>query len=68
MNFVDEVIKALEYICKTERGYRHELLEHVSEKLINQFEIVGFIHSGYTLKYRTWSVTSLGKQYYKEIK
>ena len=69
MNSVDkEILEALKYLYNHKRGYLHDLLNHVSNERIEEFRCVGFIHLGYSLKYRTWSITELGKQFYKELK
>lgn len=62
-----EILDALEYIYENKNGYFHELIDYVDEELVDIFRVMGFIHIGYTLKYRTWSITNLGKQYYKDI-
>lgn len=68
MNSVDKKLESLKYLYDHKNGYLHELLEYVSEEQIEEFRVVGFIHLGYSLKYRTWSITDLGKQFYKEIR
>lgn len=54
----------LGYVCKTKRGYLDELLKHISEKDLEEFESVGFIHVGYTLKNKTWSRTKFARRYF----
>ena len=34
---------------------------------IDSFELAGFVHIGQTLKERTFGITDLGDEYYKEV-
>lgn len=63
-----KVLKALKYLYEHKNGYVSDLKGHIDAETFEQFKIVGFVHHGYSLKDRTWSITDLGKQYYKELK
>lgn len=58
----------LGYVCKTKNGYVNELINYVGKKeIVLQFESVGFITKGHTLKKETWKKTNLADQYYKDL-
>ena len=66
--FEQKVLDSLKYLCKQEKGYVSDLKNQIDMEIFEQLKTVGFVHHGYTLKDRTWSITELGKQYYNEIK
>ena len=57
----------LAYVCKTERGYLSDLEDKVGTDTLAQFESVGFITKGHTLKNETWRKTNLADSYFKEM-
>lgn len=59
--------KNLEYVCKYKKGYSNDLIEHIGMDCVNQFETVGFITKGHTLKHSTWKKTQLADRYYKDL-
>ena len=63
----DDLKKNLEYICKSKKGYACDLITHIGSDCANQFESVGFITKGHTLKHSTWKKTQLADRYYKEL-
>ena len=61
--------KILGYAVKNRNGYYKDI-KRVDEKrgvVVNSFEMTGFIHTGNTLKEKTYSITDLGDQYYKDV-
>ena len=59
--------RALGHIIETRRGYQEDIIKPHGEEMIDSFRTVGFINTGHTLKYETYSVTDLGDEYYKDI-
>lgn len=59
--------KHLGYVCKNKKGYANDLIEIIGLERVNQFETVGFITKGHTLKYGTWRKTKLADRYYKDL-
>ncbi len=57
----------LAYVCKTEKGYVSDLINKVGREGVAQFESVGFITKGHTLKNETWKKTKLADSYFKEM-
>jgi len=57
----------LGYVCKVKRGYVNELAAYVGDSCMKQFESVGFITKGHTLKSETWRKTSLADTYYRDV-
>ena len=57
----------LGYVCKTKSGYVNELIKAVGKKEVLQFESVGFITKGHTLKSETWKKTKLADRYYRDM-
>ena len=55
------------YVCKTKNGYVDKLIEIVGIDDVLQFESVGFITKGHTLKSETWKKTKLADQYYRDL-
>lgn len=66
--FDKKVLSTLKYLYEHKKGYISDLKTNIDMEIFEQFEIVGLVHRGYTLKDRTWSITELGKQYYNELK
>ena len=63
------VKNVLGYAVKNRKGY-YKHIKRVDNKLgetLDQFESVGFINTGYTQRSETYSITSLGDQYYKDM-
>ena len=66
---ISDIKHVLGYAVKNRRGYRHDInffdgkLGHTVESFVN----AGFIHTGQTLNYKTWSITNLGDKYYKDL-
>ncbi len=56
----------LGYIVEKRSGYKSELSKF-SKPLMDSFENVGFIHSGQTLKEKTYKITKLGDTYYRDL-
>lgn len=63
----DDLKKNLGYICKSKKGYAKDLVSHIGIDCANQFETVGFITKGHTLKDSTWKKTQLADRYYKDL-
>lgn len=63
----NDLKKNLGYVCKTKNGYVDELIKTVGIDDVLQFESVGFITKGHTLKSETWKKTRLADQYYKDL-
>lgn len=57
----------LGYVCKAKKGYVNDLVANVGEACMKQFESVGFITKGHTLKSETWRKTSLADTYYRDV-
>jgi len=57
----------LGYVCKSNNGYINELIEKIGDKCVHQFESIGFITRGCTIKSGTWSKTKLADRYYKDV-
>lgn len=58
---------AIRYIVANKYGYMDELIDEISQKYIDEFISLGFIHEGYTRKKKTWKCLELAKQYYSVI-
>ena len=63
----NDLKKNLGYVCKTKKGYVDKLIEIVGKDDVLQFESVGFITKGHTLKSETWKKTKLADQYYRDL-
>ena len=61
-------LEALKYINEEKNGYLEDLRSRLGDSLVNEFLVLGFIHSGYTLKEETWGLNPLGERYYKMVK
>lgn len=59
--------KHLGYVCKQEKGYANDLIQQIGLDRVKQFETVGFITKGHTLKFGTWRKTKLADRYYKDL-
>ncbi len=57
----------LGYVCKTKKGYVSDLKSRVGQDVVSQFESIGFITKGHTLKSETWRKTKLADQYYIDL-
>ena len=57
----------LKFVCKSKNGYIDNLVENIGKDCVLQFESVGFITKGHTLKNETWKKTKLADQYYKDL-
>lgn len=57
----------LGYVCKAKKGYVNDLVANVGVSCMKQFESVGFITKGHTLKSETWRKTSLADTYYRDV-
>lgn len=62
-----ELKKNLGYVCKMEKGYVSDLISKVGQEAYAQFESVGFITKGHTLRSETWKKTKLADSYYKDM-
>lgn len=60
-------INALKYIYNTQWGYISELENNIDKKIIDSFMLSGFIKTGFTRKFKTWSITLLGRGYVEEL-
>ena len=67
LSIKDKKLKALTYVVRNRRGYQNDLYKNADNKAIESLKTVGFINTGHTLKYETYSVTDLGDEYYKDI-
>lgn len=67
MNTEKDFKSHLAYVCKKERGYLSDLESQVGTDTLTQFESVGFITKGHTLKNETWKKTKLADSYFKEM-
>ena len=69
-SFVRENIKnTLGYAVRKRNGYYKDI-KMVDERrgdTVDKFELAGFLHIGQTLKERTFGITDLGDQYYKDV-
>lgn len=63
----DKFKDALLYICKKGCGYAEDLEKTVEKKYVSEFETVGFITRGHSLKSKTWKKTNFADQYYKDL-
>ena len=61
-------MEALKYINEEKHGYLEDLRSRLGESLVNEFLVLGFIHSGYTLKKETWGLNPLGEKYYNVVR
>ncbi|MGN1218149.1 MAG: hypothetical protein ACI4TD_09240 [Phocaeicola sp.] len=64
---MDSLKKSLGYVCKTNRGYVNDLVTNVGVNHVEEFEAVGFITKGITLRNETWRKTSMADKYYKDV-
>lgn len=63
-----ELLKTrLGYVCKTDKGYVNDLVDNVGVDCMEEFESVGFITKGITLKNETWRKTKMADKYYKDV-
>ena len=67
LSIKDKKLKALTYVVRNRRGYQNDLYKNADNKAIESLKTIGFINTGHTLKYETYSVTDLGDEYYKDI-
>lgn len=67
MTINSEFKKALSVICTDKFGYEKELKGKISPEYITEFETVGFITKGHTLKEKTWRKTRSADSYYIEL-
>lgn len=63
---LQNIKSTLGYVVEKRSGYKSDL-SRFSKPLVDSFENVGFIHSGQTLKGRTYSITKLGDAYYRDL-
>jgi hypothetical protein len=59
----------LGYAIKKRNGYYRDI-KMVDEKrgyTVDSFELAGFLHIGETLNQRTFGITDMGDQYYKDV-
>jgi len=61
-------LEALKYINEEKHGYMEDLRSHLGDSMVNEFLVLGFIHSGYTLKEETWGLNPLGEKYYNVVR
>ncbi len=61
--------EVLGYAVKKRNGYYHDLkmIDERRGDTIDSFESAGFVHIGQTLKDRTFGITKLGDEYYKDV-
>ena len=61
----NELLKIhLGYVLKKKRGYLNDLKAFTGSREAERFINFGFVNTGHTLKYETWSATGLAKDYY----
>ena len=58
---------AFRYIYESKNGKYKQLVEDLSQEIVDKFCSVGFIKTGYTAECKTWGITSLGKQYCEDF-
>ena len=58
----------LKYCVQNDHGYLENLVSEIGESLVNEFIVLGFIYTGYTLEKETWGINPLGKRYYEMVK
>ena len=69
-SFVRENIKkTLGYAVRKRNGYYKDIkmIDERRGETLDSFELAGFVHIGQTLKERTFGITDLGDQYYKDV-
>ena len=64
---MDSLKESLGYVCKTNRGYVSDLVTNVGIRCMEEFESVGFITKGITLKNETWRKTTMADKYYLDV-
>ena len=59
----------LGYAVRKRRGYYKDIkmVDERRGQTVDSFESVGFVHLGQTLKERTFGITKLGDEYYKDV-
>lgn len=66
---VQNIQNVLGYAVKNRRGY-YKNLKKIDNRLgetLDEFKTIGFINTGHTLRSETYSITSLGDEYYKDL-
>jgi len=63
----DEFTNALKYIYENKNGKYLDLVNELSQEIVDKFCSVGFIKTGYTTDFKTWGITSLGKEYFQDF-
>lgn len=69
-SFIRQNVKnTLGYVVKKRNGYYKDLkiVDDRRGETIDKFETAGFVHIGQTLNERTFDITKLGDDYYKDI-
>lgn len=64
MEYDKEIKRNLRFIIRHRRGYLKDLSREIGQMNVQRFANFGFINIGHTLKYETWSMTCLAKDYY----
>ena len=59
----------LGYAVRKRNGYYKDIkmIDERRGETIDSFELAGFVHIGQTLKERTFGITDLGDEYYKDV-
>ncbi len=63
------VKNVLGYAIKKRSGYYRDIkmVDDRRGSTVDSFELAGFLHIGQTMKERTFGITNLGEQYYKDV-
>ena len=61
--------RTLGYAVRKRNGYYDDIryIDNNCGKTVESMAMAGFIHTGNTLKHETYSITSLGDQYYSDV-
>lgn len=63
----DLFVTSLRYIYKNKAGKYSDLCGIITDEMVRLFASAGFIKTGYTINYKTWGITELGKQYFEDF-
>lgn len=58
---------SLRYIYENKAGKYSDLCDIITDEMVRLFASAGFIKTGYTINYKTWGITELGKQYFEDF-
>lgn len=59
-----ERVDALSYVVSTKYGYVKDLLDKITQAIVDEFVSMGFIIMGYTSDDKTWRASSFANTYY----